>query len=176
MPWSKWWSCPCHQQESPRPADYLYSLDSPTHTQRQRHTQNMRSQSRNAGSWPAPASTSALAGPAVPATKARPSMAPAAKRSSPSTERGDAGSSNSEWAWTWRVCNYWEALTPQLCLPRRESPLPKSWQHRVRPGAHWTWPLSAQHIHTMLPTLWLHAATLPLQPGWSLGPRRHSAS
>ena len=28
MPWSKWWSCPCHQQESPRPADYLYSLDS----------------------------------------------------------------------------------------------------------------------------------------------------
>ena len=33
---------------------------------------------------PALASTSALAGPAVPATRARPSMAPAAKRSSPS--------------------------------------------------------------------------------------------
>ena len=36
MPWSKWWSCPCHQQESPHPADHLCSLDSQTHTQRGR--------------------------------------------------------------------------------------------------------------------------------------------
>ena len=35
------------------------------------------------------ASTSALAGPAVPTTRAKPSMAPAAKRSSPSKEAGD---------------------------------------------------------------------------------------